>query len=879
MAFERIGIGAIMTFDEKAATASMGKARVAVERVQNSVVKVVSPLKRLGPIAVRTFSMMRTGASRVTSGFSKMTSGLMSMVFALGVFTLALGAGAKVAADFEQQMSTVKSVTDFTGASFVQLEAKAKELGATTAFTATEAAGGMELLGRAGFTAGEQLVATGNVLNLAAADSIELSQAADVTAQVLRGMGLAATESGRVVDVLAATSANANTNVIALGESFKMAASTAVQMDIPIEETAAILGTMSDAGLRGTMAGTAFSNMMLKLSKPSKRAGKLMKDLGVHVKGFRDETTGVMKVDFPGTIETIAQGLMKIENPLERAGAAAEIFGIRGQKAANAFVVKGAEGLSQLTEKLEEAAGTAKAMAEMRLDNFNGQITLLTSAIQGFAIELFTGALGPITDLLKNEIIPAVSNLAQAFQKVNAATSIEDFTNAQEQHGKTTVAIIVGIKNAITTLTETFDSVVAKVREWGQSIEDRFGPDAISKVTKWVTIFAFVAAALAPVILALMTAGFVLGGLASMAAGVGAIISGAFFPVLIILGVLGAAFLALRTENETFLETSARVWTTIKAFAIDVWENALKPFWEGVQLGYQLYWPTLANTITTLLSVIGQAIDHMFGAFSEGTTGTGTDWVRVGEVIMGVVAGIITFMAKLITVVVLLATTAVRAAKAIFNAVVDFILFPFVSVWDLISNVVESLGMIFSGDIIAGFKRLGQSILNFFLAPLRMVVRQIIRLSDVLDDDLVPQGLRDFANQGTLELTSVADAPKHTSGKRVQAEFLPPSGAVTDQLSKNKSEEADLLASITGKMGAVNAADQKAAMAKLGEDMKSAVDKQPCIENTTSVNLDGAEVARSTARHESEIKDRAGFKATPYQRRMAVEQGAAPIRK
>lgn len=875
MAFERIGIGAIITFDEKGATGAMGKARASVEKVVGAIKKIPAALTKVGNVSMQVFRTMSTGAARVGSGFGRMQGGIMSAALGMGLLTVGVFAAGKQYADFEQQMSATQSVTDFSKGSIEELTAEAKRLGATSAFTATQASQGMENLGRAGFKASEQIAATGNVLNLAAADSIELSTAADVTAQVLRGMGMAAIESGRVVDVLASASANSNTNVIALGESFKMASSVAVQMNIPIEETAAILGTMSDAGLRGTMAGTAFTNMMNKLSKPTERGAELMKKYGVSVKGFIDPATGLKRIDFPGTITTITAALKKIDDPLKRGAVAMEIFGLRGNKAANAFVVKGSKGLIELTQTMKSAEGTAKRMADMRLDNFHGQITLLKSAVEGFNIELMGGTMVPLKDILKESIIPGVQALTGAFQMLNAAVGPDDIDEAKKKYGATTVAVIIGIKNALTFLKDGFDSIVGSIKRVAGELESRFGPDMISKVVKFATIFAFVAAAVVPVILAIVTVGFVIGGLVAVVTGFATVLSGLFAPVLIIVGALGLAYLALRQDNESLLETATRVWAGIKMWALDAWENAVKPFWEGVKEATNVIWPKLANMITEAFAAIKTAIVDVFNVFGIGTSETETDWKSVGETVVNVIAVIIGTIVTLIKMVFMVGAFILKAARQAFFAITDFIIQPFVDVFNLLADIGGAFGSIFGGNIKKGLMELGNAILKFIAAPIRMVLRQMVRLADALGAaDLIPQGLRDFMNQGTITLTGVDKAPRVSGGKPGAPELKRKPEIITEQKSQNITEEARLTADIT------DAASEKAAklntdaMKEMGDKVTAAANKQPCIDNTTSITLDGAEVAKSTSRHESELKDRAGFKATPYQRRMAIEQGA-----
>ena len=165
--------------------------------------------------------------------------------------TVAIADSIRVFASFESSMLRVKAITGATGQEFEDLTNLAKELGATTAFTARESAEAMGFLAQAGFDVKEINEALPRVLSLAAAGQLELASAADITASVLRGFSLTADESGRVADVLAASASSANTSVQEMGEAFKFAGPVASAMGISIEEAAAALGVLWNAGLKG----------------------------------------------------------------------------------------------------------------------------------------------------------------------------------------------------------------------------------------------------------------------------------------------------------------------------------------------------------------------------------------------------------------------------------------------------------------------------------------------------------------------------------------------------------------------------------------------------------------------------------------------------
>ena len=815
-----------------------------------------------------------------------MSEGIRGLAFGLAPLALAAGAGAKKFADFEQQMSVVRSITGDGKMSqnFADLTARAKQLGASTQFTATEAAQGMEFLARAGFDTADSMTAVGAALDLAAADSIELSQAADIVAQSVRAMGLDASEASNVADMLAQTSRNSNTNVIALGESMKFAATTSKSMNIPLDETLAIIGKISDAGLRGTIAGTSFSNMMVKLSKPSSRAKKIMKELNIDFSTFVDETTGATRVDFPASIETMSKALLGIKDPMKRAAASAELFGLRGQKAANAFIVAGAEGLTELNDKIKASAGVAKEMARVRLDNFTGQITLLTSALEGFMIEAFGPLMGPMKGILQKDIIPSIQGVVTVMQNLKGTITDADLGELRERFGDTIVDVALGIADGLKAIRDGFDFVMAKARELAATFGATMGEGGAQRIAKIVTLIALAGAALAPLVLGALTFGLVIGGAVQILMGLATVLTGAFLPVLIVLGALALTFTSMRSEGEGFGSTMQRVWRSIKQSVLDVWRNTVQPFWEGVKSAAEVVWPQLRDAVMTSMGLIKQVFLDVLGVFGVTMDSSKGDWQTWGETAVVIISTIIETVVKFSTVMAVVFGAVVKLVVGLATIVLDVLLTPFKILWDLLGGIFTAFKQIFSGDIVGGLKTLGKTIVNFLLSPIRFLLKTIVKLADSLNiGDQIPQALRDFANKGSFEFSKVASQGdlKGRGGVRGAPAFLgdmKDRGKVAKAVTDNKTQDA----------AATNAFGEsiEGAISGLGESLGGKIDagtaaagKSPCIDNNVRVNIDGAEVARSQSQLNQELKDRAGFKATPWQRRVALEHGGAPTRR
>ncbi|MEW4469001.1 phage tail tape measure protein [Parasphingorhabdus sp. JC815] len=291
-------------------------------------------------------------------------------------------------AEFGASMQKVAAISGATGAQFDELREKAIELGAATMFSASEAADALGFLAMAGFSASESLAAIQSVLDLAAASGMGLAQAADITSNVLSGFGKEAEEAALVADVLAKASSVSNTNVEQLGQAMSTAAPIAAALGISMEETAAAIGVMSDAGIQGSRAGTALRGVFASLAGPTTQAQEALAKYGLSARDVDPQIVGLTKA--MATLQ-------------ERGLSTADAMIIFGREAASgALVMAGtAERMRELTSEFENAEGAAAAMAAVMADNLKGDIDELSSAVEGFIIRLgdagVTGALRSMT--------------------------------------------------------------------------------------------------------------------------------------------------------------------------------------------------------------------------------------------------------------------------------------------------------------------------------------------------------------------------------------------------------------------------------------------------------------------------------------------------
>jgi TP901 family phage tail tape measure protein len=376
--------------------------KFSLQAIFSAVDKLSAPLAKMqGKIAI-----FAKGASRSLSSLDKRMGSIHGGLKSIATTTAAVGALGglaafsigKAGAEFEQAITAVGAVSLQTRDQIADLEAEAKRLGATTQFTATQAANAMETMSRAGFTNAEILAGVGQVLSGAAAEGIEIAEMANHVSNALKGMGLETTETGRVVDVLALASARTNSSIGSLGESLANTASTARQFKIPLEDTVAAVALLQDVGLDASVAGSALNTMLTQMSAPTDSIAQKMKEFGVT---FKDAQGNMLP--FEQVLANISKAAKKSGGNMDQVAFMAELVGMRGEKAAsNLSNLFDTGKVHALTEELRNAAGVAKKMAAIRMDNTIGDLTMLESAVDGIRVALFSTQSGPLRAMIQS---------------------------------------------------------------------------------------------------------------------------------------------------------------------------------------------------------------------------------------------------------------------------------------------------------------------------------------------------------------------------------------------------------------------------------------------------------------------------------------------
>ena len=395
--------------------------------------EVIQGMQRMGREAIKVGKQIQNAGKTISNAGSSLTKSVTLPI--AGVATAAV----KTAADFESAMSEVGAISGASAKDMEVLSAKAKEMGATTSFSASESAEAMKYMAMAGWKTADMTKGIAGIMNLAAASGEDLAATSDIVTDGLTAFGMSAKESGRFADVLAATSSNANTNVALMGETFKYCASTAGAMGYSIEDVSVAIGIMGNAQIKGSMAGTTLKNVIANLAKPTDAQAKVMEKLGISL----TDSSGNMKsfAEVIGNLRSSFSGLSKTE----KAAAATTLAGKQSMAGLLTLVNASQEDFDKLTAAINGSSGAAETMAQKMLDNLNGQLTLLKSAIEGIAITL------------GNRLMPYVEKAVSWVQK------IADYLNGLSDAQIDNIIKWAGIAAAIGPAIMAFGKIVSAV--------------------------------------------------------------------------------------------------------------------------------------------------------------------------------------------------------------------------------------------------------------------------------------------------------------------------------------------------------------------------------------------------------------------------------
>ena len=343
---------------------------------------------------------------KLTKGFAKMAGGIAVAVTAYKTISNAVGAAVQTFRDFEFQMAKVRAVTGASQADFKKLSVTAQELGRTTFFTATQVAELQTNFAKLGFTTEEILDAQAATLDLATATGSDLARAATVAGAAVRGFGLDASETERVVDVMAVAFTSSAMDIEKFQTSMTKVAPIAKASGFSIEDTTAIMSKLTDAGIEASIAGTSLRNILLKMQDPS---SDLTKAFGKTIHGLDDLIPAMRSF-------------------VEEGGSMADIMEVVDLRQAAAFeqMITSSQATEILRDNLLNASGAASEMAEIVGDNMEGAFKRLTSALEGFAIAITEGFIGKaMTNFIEGltTIVSTITDLIDTSDSLEVITA------------------------------------------------------------------------------------------------------------------------------------------------------------------------------------------------------------------------------------------------------------------------------------------------------------------------------------------------------------------------------------------------------------------------------------------------------------------------
>lgn len=436
----------------KAGQAAKQGADTAAKGTESASTKMQQSQKKVGDAAKQSSDKTKESweqsnqksVSSTESACSKMAGLVKKSAVVIGVASVAAAKKTiDVGKSFEAGMSEVQAISGASGKDLERLSSKAKEMGATTKFSATESATALKYMAMAGWKTNQMVSGLAGVMNLAAASGEDLGTVSDIVTDSMTAFGLKANQSGHFADVLAKASSSSNTNVGLMGETFKYVAPLAGSMGYSIEDTATAIGLMANAGIKGSQAGTSLRSILTRLVKPPKDAAAALSELGISttnadgsMKPLR-QTMSELREKFSGLTES------------QKSQYASSIAGQEAMSGLLAIVSASDSDFNKLQKAIDNSSGAAKKQADIMNNNLQGALYELGSAAEAVGIGIYEDIKEPLTKAVKVGTTQ-VSALASKLKKGGIKEVVpKSAVNTVQNLGK--VAMVAG-KGGVTVL-------------------------------------------------------------------------------------------------------------------------------------------------------------------------------------------------------------------------------------------------------------------------------------------------------------------------------------------------------------------------------------------------------------------------------------------
>lgn len=596
----------------------------------------------------------------------------------------ALGTAAvTTAANFESSMSQVQATMGITKDSMSEVDGQtvntmdtlsdlAKKMGSETAFSASECADALNYLALAGYDTQQMCDTLPTVLNLAAAGGIDLASASDMVTDAMSALGMGVDEAGTMVDQMAKTASTTNTSVAQLGEGILTIGATAKTVKGGTAELNTALGILANNGIKGAEGGTHLRNVILSLQNPTDKAAACMEQLGLDV--YDSEGNMRSLNDILGDLNTSMDGM----TAEEKSNIIGQIFNKTDLSSVNALLANTGDTWDSLQQSIIDSGGAAQQMADTQLDNLQGQLTILKSALEGLAISF--GEL----------LMPAIKTIVGWVQQ------FVDWLNGMDE----------GTKKVITTV-----ALLAAA----------LGPVliVIGKVVSAVGTIMTIVPKVAGVINTVKTA-FAALNTTMLANPIGIIIAA--------IAALVAAFIYLWNTNEDFRQFWIDLWENVKEVAVAVW-SAIKEFfqaaweaikstaetvWNGIKDFFSGLWDGIKSVFTTVVTAIQTFLSTAWNAIKTTVT---TVMNAIETVFSTVWNGIKTVVTTVVTAIQTFITTAWSAIKNTVSTVLNAIKSVISTAWNAIKSVVT--------NVVNGIKSTISTVWNGIKSTISSVVNSI----------------------------------------------------------------------------------------------------------------------------------------------------------
>ncbi|HEL0822064.1 TPA: phage tail tape measure protein [Streptococcus equi subsp. zooepidemicus] len=687
------------------------------DALQREIAETEAELKKLEAQASttnQTLSKIGEVGSKVESFGNGMVNVGKKVSVASAAVTAMGGAAVKTAADFESSMSQVQATMGITKDSMSTLDGQsvntmdalsdlAKEMGSKTAFSASECAEALNYLALAGYDTQEMADTLPTVLNLAAAGGIDLASASDMVTDAMSALGMETSEADTMVDQMAKTASSTNTSVSQLGEGILTIGATAKTIKGGTAELNTALGILANNGIKGSEGGTKLRNVILSLQNPTDKAASTMDALGVSV--YDSEGNMRSLNDILGDLNTSMDG-MTVE---EKANIISNIFNKADLSAVNALLANTGDTWDELQTSIENSGGAAQQMADTQLDNLNGQLTILKSAVEGFAISigeallpmvknivtkiqdfvtwlnnldegtkqvivkigLFIAALGPAL-VIMGTVISKVGVAMQAFSKLGLKiTSLVSNAGGISGVFSKAGAAIMGINPVVIAVVAAIAVLVgAFVHLWNTNEEFR---DKIIAI--WERIKSVFSGFAQGIVDRLNALGFDFQNFKEV---VSAIWEG-------LCNFLAPVFEGVFTQIANILEGVLGVITGIIDVFIGIFTGNWEQVWTGVKEIFGSVWDFIKNTFTNYMTVIQGVADVVLGWFG---TSWNEVWTGIRDFFVNLWTGIVEFFTGLWEGIKNVVQTAIMFIAALFEAAVEIITLPFRFIWENCKEII-----------------------------------------------------------------------------------------------------------------------------------------------------------------------------------------------